>query len=90
MRSQLLVSGAFIAFMGFSFYVLEIPLLFTWSSVLLAGGAVMFFAGFVVPERAGPISPPEGYRFCRFCSAAVPQQEARCPQCNGLQQSGGS
>ena len=90
MRSQLLVSGALVILLGVAFYVLQIPLVYSWSLVFIAGGALMSLSSFFVGERAGPIAPPEGFRFCRFCSAAVPLQAPRCPQCNGIQQTGGN
>jgi len=90
MRSQLVLSGALVMLLGAAFYILEIPLAFTWSTVFVGGGALMALAGFVVPESSGPVTPPEGYRFCKFCSAAVPLQALRCPHCNGLQQPGES
>ena len=85
MRSQLLVSGVLIMLMGAAFYFLQIPLVYYWSVVFIAGGAIMAAASPFVSDSQGPVQAPEGYRFCRFCSAAVPVQAERCPQCNGLQ-----
>jgi hypothetical protein len=85
MRSQLLVSGLLVMLLGAVFYVLQIPLAFSWSLVFVLGGGIMAIASFVVQEGAGPVQPPEGYHFCRFCSALVQSGAGRCPQCNGLQ-----
>jgi len=85
MRSQLMVSGALVMLLGAAFYIIQIPLAFAWSLVFVVGGAVMAGASLFAAESTGPVTPPEGYRFCRFCSATVPLQEARCPKCNGLQ-----
>jgi hypothetical protein len=85
MRSQLLVAGILIALMGGAFYILEVPLVFFWSLPFLAGGGLMAIASLFLPERTGEIEPPEGYRFCRFCSNPVPLTAERCPRCNGLQ-----
>ena len=90
MRSQLLVSGILVILMGVAFYILQIPVAYSWSLVFVAGGALMAGASVFVAEKEGPVGAPEGYRFCRFCSATVPLQAARCPKCNGLQQTGGT
>jgi hypothetical protein len=90
MRSQLLVSGILVALFGVALYILQIPLAFAWSLVFISGGALMAGASLFVAESEGPVTPPDGYRFCRFCSAAVPLQVLRCPRCNGLQQTGGT
>jgi len=90
MRSQLLVSGILVMLLGVALYVLQMPLAFAWSLVFIAGGGLMAGASLFVAESEGPVTPPEGYRFCRFCSAAVPRQALRCPKCNGLQQTGGT
>ncbi|HYC11431.1 MAG TPA: hypothetical protein VEC02_02065 [Nitrososphaerales archaeon] len=90
MRSQLLVSGILVMLMGLAFYILQIPIAYSWSVVFIAGGAIMAGGSLFVGEKEGPIEAPDGYRFCRFCSATVPLQAARCPKCNGLQQAGGT
>jgi hypothetical protein len=90
MRPQLVFSGLLVMLMGGAFYVLQIPLAFAWSIVFVAGGALMSVGGMVASESHGPVQPPEGYRFCRYCSAQVPLGAARCPQCNGLQASEGA
>ena len=86
MRSQLLVSGTLVALLGVSFLILQIPLAYSWSLVFVAGGALMAGASFFAAESTGPVTPPDGFRFCRFCSATVPLEAPRCPRCNGLQQ----
>jgi len=85
MRSQLLVAGSLIAFMGGIFYVLAVPLVYFWSLPFAIGGCLMVIASFFLPERTGRVEPPKGYRFCRFCSEPVPLGVERCPHCNGLQ-----
>ena len=90
MRPQLMISGLLVILLGASFYFLQIPLVYYWSVAFVVGGAIMAAAGLLVSESAGPVQPPEGYRFCRYCSAVVSQKAERCPECNGLQQPGGS
>ncbi|HME19586.1 MAG TPA: hypothetical protein VKF15_07625 [Nitrososphaerales archaeon] len=90
MRSQLLVSGLLVALLGAAFYTTQIPLAYSWSIVFIGGGASMSALSFLAKESTGPVTPPEGYRFCRFCSSAVPLQASRCSHCNGIQQIGGS
>ncbi len=85
MRSQLLVSGILVMLMGAAFYLLQIPLVYYWSVVFVGGGALMALASPFVSESQGPVQAPEGYRFCRFCSAPVPLRADRCPLCNGIQ-----
>lgn len=85
MRPQLFTSGLLVILLGVGFYILRIPIAYSWSIVFVAGGALMAIASFFVSEGTGPIQAPKGYRFCRYCSAAVPLQAERCPQCNGLQ-----
>lgn len=85
MRSQLLVAGILVALMGAAFYLLQVPLVYFWSLPFVIGGGLMAAASPFLPERAGPLEPPEGYRFCAFCSTPVPLTSDRCPHCNGLQ-----
>ncbi len=85
MRSQLLIGGVLVAAMGAGFYALELPLVYFWSVPFVIGGAMMAIASFFLPPSAGPLKPPEGYRFCVFCSTPVPLAAERCPHCNGLQ-----
>lgn len=88
MRPQLLVGGILVALMGAGFYVLQLPLVYFWSVPFGIGGAIMIVASFFMSETAGPPAPPEGYRFCVYCSAPVPVSSERCPQCNGVQPKG--
>jgi hypothetical protein len=74
--------------MGAGFYVLALPFIYFWSVPFLIGGGVMMVASFFLRESPGPMSPPEGYRFCVFCSTPVPMASERCPHCNGLQPRG--
>jgi len=85
MRPQLLVGGLLVAAMGAGFYVLQLPLVFFWSLPFIIGGAIMMVVSFFVAESLGPVQPPEGFRFCPFCSTPVPTGAERCPHCNGLQ-----
>jgi len=88
MRPQLLAGGLLVVAMGAGFYILEIPIVDVWSLPFLAGGALMMVASFFLPESPGPLQPPEGFRFCVFCSTPVPLASDRCPHCNGLQPKG--
>jgi hypothetical protein len=90
MRPQLLVGGLFVGVMGLGFYVLELPLVYYWSIPFGLGGAIMIIASFFLPEAAGPLTPPEGFRFCVYCSSPVPLGSDRCAHCNGIQPKGGS
>lgn len=88
MRPQLFAGGLLVALTGGGFYLLEVPLLYFWSIPFAMGGAVMMAFSFFLPESPGPITPPEGHRFCVFCSTPVPIGDARCPHCNGVQPRG--
>jgi len=85
MRPQLLVGGLLIAAMGAGFYFLQLPLVFFWSLPFGIAGIFMAIIGVFVPETTGTVQPPEGYRFCPFCSTPVRIGTARCPQCDGVQ-----
>ena len=85
MRPQLFGGGLLVALMGAAFYVLAVPLAYFWSLPFVAGGLVMMAASFLLPEGPAPLAPPEGYRFCVFCSTPVPLESERCPHCNGYQ-----
>ena len=93
MRVQLLTAGVLIALLGGALFVLDISLNFLlayyWSLVFLAGGTLMALAGLFASPGSGPVAPPDGYRFCKFCSAPVPSDVVRCPQCNGVQSEAG-
>jgi hypothetical protein len=88
MRPQLLVGGLFVGILGLGFYVLELPLVYFWSIPFGIGGTIMIIASFFLPETSGPLVPPEGFRFCVFCSNPVPLNSDRCPHCNGIQPKG--
>jgi len=90
LRPQLLGAGVLVVVMGLLFLVLGIPIIFSWSIVFIAAGAVMMAVSFFVPEGPGPLEPPEGYRFCRFCSSPVKIGAPRCDHCNGIQPTEGS
>ncbi|HUI86380.1 MAG TPA: hypothetical protein VLY21_04410 [Nitrososphaerales archaeon] len=85
MRSQLLVAGVLIVVLGAVFYLLEVPLVFFWSVPFVIGGGIMAVASLFMAESQGPVTPPQGYRFCVFCGDPVKIGEDRCPRCNGLQ-----
>lgn len=89
MRPQLLVGGLLVTGMGVGFYILQIPLVFFWSLPFAVAGVLMVVASFFVSASPGPIQPPEGFRFCPFCSTPVQIGAERCPHCDGLQRSEG-
>jgi len=88
LRPQLFGAGVLVIILGAVFYVLAIPLVFFWSIPFAIGGAVMMGVSLLIPESAGPVEPPEGYRFCPFCSSPVRLGAARCDHCNGIQPAG--
>jgi hypothetical protein len=71
--------------MGAGFYALQIPFVYFWSLPFVIGGAFMIIVSLFVAESPGPPQPPEGSRYCPFCSTVVPLGAERCPHCNGLQ-----
>jgi len=85
MRPQLLFGGLLVAGMGAGFYLLELPFVYFWSLPFGVAGVIMMIMGFFVSESAGPVQPPEGHRFCPFCSTPVEIGVDRCPHCNGVQ-----
>jgi hypothetical protein len=89
MRPQLFAGGLMVTLMGGGFYFLEIPFVYFWSIPFAIGGGIMVLASFFMSESPGPVAPPEGYRFCVFCATPVPLDAQRCPQCNGVQPTGG-
>ena len=88
MRPQLLGGGALVFIMGAGFYAFPLPLAYFWSVPFMVGGAVMAGASLFLPDREGPVLPPEGFRFCAYCSTPVPLDADRCPHCNGVQPKG--
>jgi len=85
LRPQLFGAGVLVMILAAVLYVLGIPLVFFWSIPFAIGGAVMAVVSVLLPESAGPVEPPEGYRFCPFCSSPVRLDARRCDHCNGLQ-----
>jgi hypothetical protein len=81
----LFIGGLFVAAMGAGFYLLQLPLVYFWSLPFGVAGLVMVAVSLFLPESPGSVQPPEGYRFCPFCSTPVQVGVERCPQCNGLQ-----
>jgi hypothetical protein len=88
MRPQLLVGGLLVAAMGTGFYFLQLPFVYFWSLPFGVAGIIMVIISFLVPESEGPVLPPEGYRFCPFCSSPVKIGTERCPHCDGVQRTG--
>ncbi len=88
MRPQLLIGGLLVALTGVVFYLVPLPLVYFWSLPFVIGGGVMSLASLIMAEGPGPMMPPEGFRFCVFCSTPVPLASERCPHCNGLQPKG--
>ncbi|MDG6909758.1 MAG: hypothetical protein JRN08_05265 [Nitrososphaerota archaeon] len=85
MRPQLFFGGLLVALMGAGFYLLSLPFVYFWSIPFGIAGLIMMAASLFLPETEGPLRPPEGFRFCPYCSTAVPLGAARCPHCNGVQ-----
>ena len=85
MRPQLLVGGLLDLLMGAGFYALQLPLVYFWSIPFVIGGGLMMIASPFLSESQGPVPPPEGFRFCVFCSTPVRMDSDRCPLCNGVQ-----
>jgi len=88
MRPSLFAAGLMVSLLGAALYFLEIPLFYFWSVPFALGGVVMAGVSLFLPESAGPVEPPEGYRFCVFCSTPVKLSSERCGHCNGLQPRG--
>ena len=85
MRPQLFVGGLLVALMGAGFYALQLPFVYFWSIPFVIGGGVMMVASLFLPESEGPVKPPEGFRFCVYCSTPVSLVSERCPRSNGVQ-----
>lgn len=83
MRPQLFAGGILTILLGALIYLTGF--FSDIGVVFVGGGAVMGVASFFLDEGGLPIQPPEGYRFCIFCSAPVPLADSRCSKCNGLQ-----
>lgn len=88
MRSPLLVAGVIVILMGALFYVIQIPLVYFWSLPFVVAGAIMAGVSPFLSESEGPVKPPQGQKFCVFCSTAIPVDARRCPNCNGAQPRG--
>jgi hypothetical protein len=85
MRPQLFGGGILVIIVGAVFYILAIPFAYYWSIPFVFGGGIMVAASFFLPEGPAPLAPPEGYRFCVYCSTTIPEEAERCPHCNGYQ-----
>ena len=85
MRPQLLGGGVLVVLMGVGFYAFPLPLVYFWSLPFMVGGGVMAIGSLFLPESQGPVLPPDGFKFCPFCSTPVPHGALRCPHCNGVQ-----
>ncbi len=90
MRPQLLVGGLLVLATGVGFYLLALPLVYFWSLPFVIVGGIMALASLFLPEGPGPVEPPEGFRFCIFCSTPMAIGAKRCPHCNGLQPAEGT
>ncbi len=87
-RPQLFIGGLLVALTGGGFYVSQLPFVYFWSIPFAIVGAIMMVASLFLSETEGPVKPPEGFKFCVFCSTAVPLNSERCPHCNGIQPKG--
>ena len=85
MRSQLLFAGSFAVVLGVLFYLLELPIVYWWSFPFIVGGGLMMLSSPFLKESEGPLTPPEGFRFCVFCSTLVAVGAERCGHCGGRQ-----
>jgi hypothetical protein len=85
MRPQLLVAGLLTIGLGGLFYITALPLVYSWTLPFVIGGVLMITASPFLKETEGPVQPPDGYRFCVFCSNPVLLEAARCQHCGGLQ-----
>ena len=63
----------------------ELSPLSVWGIFSVVTGLAVAGISLLVRPGSDPIEPPEGHRFCVFCSTPVPIGSARCPHCNGLQ-----
>jgi hypothetical protein len=84
MRPQLFAGGILVLLLGVFLYVSPLPLVL-WSVPFALGGGVMTLASLFMSEGQGPILPPDGFRFCVFCSTPVALDSDRCSHCNGIQ-----
>ena len=85
MRPQLLFGGILVALMALGLFVLGLPFAFFWSLPFGVAGVIMIAASFFHGETEGPVQPPDGFRFCPYCSTPVPLSSERCPRCDGVQ-----
>jgi len=85
MRPQLLFGGVLVALMGLGLFILALPFAYFWSLPFGVAGVIMIAAAFLLGETEGPVKPPEGFRFCPYCSTPVPVSSERCPHCDGVQ-----
>lgn len=85
MRPQLFITGIMLIIVAILFYSLEIPFVFFWSIPFGISGLIMVIAAPFLKEAETRIKPPEGYRFCVYCSNTIPLESERCFYCNGKQ-----
>ena len=81
----MLFGGLLVAFMGAGFFISQLPFVFFWSIPFGIAGIIMVVVSLFLPEGEGPVQPPEGFRFCPFCSTPVRLGTERCPHCDGVQ-----
>jgi len=63
--------------------VSAVPFLLT--APLVIGGLLMVLAAPFLKPSELPVKPPEGYKFCVYCSETIPVGAERCTRCNGIQ-----
>ncbi len=63
--------------------LLSVPLVFSIPFVV-AGIGMIAASPFLSPSDL-PVRPPEGYKFCTYCSTTIPADAGRCPKCDGVQ-----
>jgi hypothetical protein len=90
MTGGVLTFGLGLLLYGFEFVFVPLgagglPPINSFATPFVIAGIVMILVGAVVKEGGGPIVAPEGFRYCVFCSAIIPQEMNRCSNCGGLQ-----
>ena len=61
----------------------SVPLAFSVPFVA-AGLGMMAASPFLKPSDL-PVRPPDGHKFCPYCSSTIPADAVRCPKCDGVQ-----
>ena len=68
---------------GMTVTVPAVPLVFS-VPFIVAGAGMILASPFLKPSDL-PVKPPPGFKFCLFCSTAIPEDAKRCPKCDGVQ-----